>query len=203
MCVIEVTLQAKNTNPINFTFRNINDLSKADTGVYLIGDQAGMSKDGNQIVVAHDAFDSSAYKTFTFGFTSSDPLTTGTDNDGNGAGNHDGVVFQLARGKFGADTNNDILIAELSMVEDTTAAIDDLLAFGFSAYPNPANDVLQVNAAENIQSIALYSLTGQLVKSVVVDAKSATIDVANLTAGVYVAKATIAGSQGTFKVVKN
>lgn len=197
----------KNTNPIIFTFRQINDLSKTHSGVALIGDQTGMSKDANQILVAHDAFNSTDYTTFTFSFTTPNPLPIGTDAGENGSGNHQGVVLQLSRGKYGSDNDhddaNDLFIAELSMTEDAAASIDDLLVYGFNAYPNPANDVLKVSAAENIQSVALYSLTGQLVKSVVVDAKSATIDVANLTSGVYVAKASVAGVQGTFKVVKN
>ncbi len=200
-----------NANAIEFSFRNIDNLTTTVPGLS-VADGGALVLAGNNVQIPATEL-TDAYKTFEFGFTTPASLPVGSDTGSNGtdgnantgtANYHEGVVIQVRRPKAGSNTDDDLLIAEISMTKDEdSASIDDLLAYGFSAYPNPANDVLQVSASENIQSVALYSLTGQLVKSVVVAAKSASIDVANLTAGVYVAKAVVGGVEGTFKVVKN
>lgn len=58
-----------------------------------------------------------------------------------------------------------------------------------SVYPNPAVDVLNVNATEEIESIAIFALNGATVASQAnVDGNQATIDVSGLAPGIYVVK---------------
>lgn len=91
---------------------------------------------------------------------------------------------------------------DASMVEDTTASIDDLKKFNFSAYPNPASNNLTVSASKNIENVEIFNLIGQKLLSLTPNTNNKTIDVSNLNTGVYILKATIEGIKGSYKFVK-
>ncbi len=78
----------------------------------------------------------------------------------------------------------------------------DLNAKGFSAYPNPVTNVLNLNAKEAISSVSVYNVLGQEVYSANVNALNTTIDTASFTSGVYFVKVNIAGTEGTVKILK-
>ncbi|MEX0997256.1 MAG: T9SS type A sorting domain-containing protein [Flavobacteriaceae bacterium] len=73
---------------------------------------------------------------------------------------------------------------------------------GFSYYPNPTTDILNVSAKSNIENITLFNVLGQQLISVTPDSLSAKVDIANLSAGMYVMKATVNGTVGSFNIVK-
>lgn len=74
---------------------------------------------------------------------------------------------------------------------------------GFNFYPNPTNDILTLNANSTIESVSLFNMLGQKVKSQSFDAKTGTISLADLAKGTYILKAIVDGQAGTFKVQKN
>lgn len=74
---------------------------------------------------------------------------------------------------------------------------------GFSFYPNPAKDELNLKSVENIESVAIYNMLGQRVIEQQVNTSSSTIDVSGLSAGAYVMKVSINGQISTYKVLKN
>ena len=54
-----------------------------------------------------------------------------------------------------------------------------------NAYPNPANDILNINLNANITSVSIIGLDGKVASTQSVNGTSTTVDVADLTAGVY------------------
>ena len=81
--------------------------------------------------------------------------------------------------------------------------IDDVAADGkFNIYTN--GDVVNVTSPDNIKRIDIFSLTGQQVANRMVadGAGAASIDVSNLTPGVYVVKVITAGDTHVERIVK-
>jgi hypothetical protein len=67
----------------------------------------------------------------------------------------------------------------------------------FSMYPNPANDVLNVQFSKmNNVSVTIYSLGGQMLKQASIEGNSGQINVADLKTGVYILK--VISAEGSF-----
>ena len=84
-----------------------------------------------------------------------------------------------------------------------TSGIDNVAADGkFNVFAN--GDVVNVNSPDNIKRIDIFSLTGQQVANRMVadGASAASIDVSNLTPGVYVVKVVTANSTHVERIVK-
>jgi len=90
-------------------------------------------------------------------------------------------------------------------VEDYTLKVTEALATGETSfnrvqlYPNPVKDVLTVSSNKKVNSISIYNTAGQLVKTV---QNANTVNMNNLSAGVYVVKTDVEGKTETFKVIK-
>ena len=70
----------------------------------------------------------------------------------------------------------------------------------FIIYPNPATAIVTVKSDENIESLEILSLEGRKIKS----AKSSTIDISNLSNGLYLLQVkTESGKTGIKKIIKN
>ncbi len=73
---------------------------------------------------------------------------------------------------------------------------------GFSFYPNPSTNTLNLEAADTIDSVSIYNLLGQRVINNSVEATSSQVDVSALSAGTYIMKVSVNGQIGTYKVLK-
>ncbi|MEM0518636.1 MULTISPECIES: T9SS type A sorting domain-containing protein [Aequorivita] len=71
-----------------------------------------------------------------------------------------------------------------------------------SFYPNPVENILHLNSKEAIDSVAVYTITGQLVSNVTFNDNLTDINLSNLTSGVYLVKVASNGSVENFKVIK-
>ena len=84
-------------------------------------------------------------------------------------------------------------------------AVDENVTDKFvSVYPNPAKDILNINFADNseCQSVAFYSLDGRLVETFPETSQSSTINIANLTSGLYLIKVRMSdGKEFTKQIV--
>ena len=72
-------------------------------------------------------------------------------------------------------------------------------------YPNPAYDIININFAENTtcQDVIIYSLDGRLVETFPETSQSSTINIANLTPGLYLIKVRMSdGKEFTERIVK-
>jgi hypothetical protein len=85
---------------------------------------------------------------------------------------------------------------------DPTLGVTDLNTFGFTAYPNPVKDVLNIQANEEITSAVVYNVLGQEVYNANINALAATIDMVSFASGAYFVKVTVSGTEGVVKVLK-
>jgi hypothetical protein len=90
----------------------------------------------------------------------------------------------------------------VSMVEDTTASIENLKKFNFNTYPNPATHNLNISASKKIEKIEIFNLIGQKVLARETNDAHISLDVSNLKKGIYIIKAEIAGLNGAYKFIK-
>ena len=88
-------------------------------------------------------------------------------------------------------------------VTSTILSIDEIIAKGFSYYPNPVNGVLKMSASEPIKQISLYSILGKEIKRIEQSDLNAELDFSNLPAGAYYVRATVGDKSGSFKIIKN
>ena len=85
---------------------------------------------------------------------------------------------------------------------DATASVEDLEQFSFKSYPNPATDNIKLSAAKNINKVEIYSLLGQQVINKELNSRNAEVNISSLSKGVYLVKAFIEDTVGTYKFVK-
>ncbi len=100
-------------------------------------------------------------------------------------------------GSFGSAGNFIISAYDASL---KTSSFD---ANGFTYYPNPVKDVLNLSYAKAIENISVYNLLGQQILSKTVNAKESPIDMSGFAAGAYMVKITSEGATKTLKVIKN
>ncbi len=87
-------------------------------------------------------------------------------------------------------------------VTGTVLSLVDNSFEGFAYYPNPTTNILNVSAKSNIENITIFNVLGQQLISVTPDKLSAKVDISNLSTGMYVMKATVNGTVGSFNIVK-
>lgn len=110
-------------------------------------------------------------------------------------------LFKNARAA-GSNPNNAVRIDVVSITPSTTASVDDLAQFGFKSYPNPVADILHFRANETVDKVEVYNLLGQKVAEGFDIASGNGLNVGSLKRGVYIVKATINNTTGSYKIVK-
>lgn len=81
-------------------------------------------------------------------------------------------------------------------------SIDENSFSNFTYYPNPASDVLNISAGEEITEVKVYAVSGQLLFTKEVNAAQTTVDISALAKGVYFFKAINDTKETNFRVVK-
>lgn len=71
-----------------------------------------------------------------------------------------------------------------------------------SLYPNPVRDVMNISAGESIQRVRVYDLTGRMVKQANPNTADFSLDVADLSKGVYFVKLNAGDREATTKLIK-
>ena len=84
--------------------------------------------------------------------------------------------------------------AALSVNEDTIS--------GLSYAPNPTNGLVRITAAETINEISIYAVTGQLLLTKTNNTTDVSADISPLSAGIYFFKVKSGTKQSDFKIVK-
>ncbi|MBK5212795.1 MAG: T9SS type A sorting domain-containing protein [Flavobacteriaceae bacterium] len=90
--------------------------------------------------------------------------------------------------------------------KDSTASYSEFCELGtedftitdFQLYPNPTENILNIQSKENIENVKIYSTQGILVK----EDSSKTVDVSQLSAGMYFVKIYVEGKGFTKKFIK-
>ena len=122
----------------------------------------------------------------------------------------DGTVSTISSiAEFDSGTFNngqdETYIKGLVKVSSSTAGINDLTKTNISIYPNPANNIINVNLGEltNSANYALYSINGKMIGvDKAVYNNNFTVDLTNVATGVYILKIKSDNSVNTFKIIK-
>ena len=83
-----------------------------------------------------------------------------------------------------------------------TASTENNKTLGFAMYPNPAKNQLTISAKESISRADLFNVLGRKVKSFAVNSANKTLDISDLSSGIYLVKYESAGKIGTSKFIK-
>ena len=73
---------------------------------------------------------------------------------------------------------------------------------GFTLYPNPVQEVLNLSYDKNISNVTVFNLLGQEVMTKAINATQSQIDMSHLPAGTYLVKVTADNQVKTIKVIK-
>jgi len=97
----------------------------------------------------------------------------------------------------------DLLLDDISVVKTLAAGIveNEIVS---SVYPNPANDVLNIELKETIATVSILSIDGKLISTQTVNELSTVVDVQSLPTGLYTYKvATVKGNVLVNNFIKN
>ena len=109
--------------------------------------------------------------------------------------------------KFIYDDEGDISfgvgIDNYALLDTATASIDELLADGFSYYPNPViENNLTLNAKEIISDVIVYNVLGQIVYRSQPNTLKSDVQMTHLPVGAYIINVAVGEKKGTFKILK-
>ena len=85
---------------------------------------------------------------------------------------------------------------------DASLATSTFDQTGFVVYPNPTQNVLNVSAQLNIETVEIFNLVGQQVFGKEINQTNYTLDLSSLPSGTYLVRATSGGASKTVKVLK-
>jgi hypothetical protein len=74
--------------------------------------------------------------------------------------------------------------------------------FELSLYPNPAKDIAMISSAESVDLVRVFDLTGRIVKQASPSKANFSLDVADLSKGVYFVKLNAGNKEATTKLIK-
>lgn len=91
-------------------------------------------------------------------------------------------VYLVVR-HFNCTDENFIVIDDITVTGQFASVEENKLTV--SVYPNPAVDVLNLSFNSQVQHVTIYSVSGQVISTVAVNALTAKVDVSALAPGVY------------------
>ncbi len=89
------------------------------------------------------------------------------------------------------------------VINATVLGVAENILDGFQFYPNPTNNVINLEATSTIDNAALYNVLGQKVIDVKNGSSAMQLNVSSLATGTYILKVSINGKTGNYKVIKN
>ncbi len=131
-----------------------------------------------------------------------DDITAGTNNFSkiNLTGLTPGQIIYIGVWRYsfgtGADDSFQLSAYDASLANSTFSNT------GFSAFPNPVKNVLNISYNKNITNVAVFNLLGQEVATKYINATQSQIDMSNLSKGTYLVKVTADNQVKTIKVIK-
>jgi len=104
----------------------------------------------------------------------------------------------------GAGNNNDQTVTTSFSANSSTLGISEENMLVFEMYPNPSQDLLTILLPNEIStgSIELFDFSGKSMKSKEISTVNNTLDISNLSQGIYFVKLNSEGKIGVQKVIK-
>ena len=109
-----------------------------------------------------------------------------------------GEILYVRVFEYGGNTEGEFQVSAYN----ATLNIEENAIEGFSMYPNPVKDQLQLQAQDAISKVTVYDLLGQKVLTVQPNVLSTAIDMTALKTGMYVLKVQVADKISTYRVLK-
>jgi hypothetical protein len=72
-----------------------------------------------------------------------------------------------------------------------------------NVYPNPTSDYLTIHSPEIIESISIFNLLGKKIKTWVPNQKKSTLDIKELSSGLYIVKYQVGNATNSIKFIKD
>jgi len=150
----------------------------------------------------------------TINATNSQPVITktvelgaaGTSFEVKAAGINSADVVQYGFTVMGlnANPNNEEFLSGVVVTPDVTvlSVTDELEAIGFTVYPNPVQNTLNVSAGVVVDAVSIFDLTGREVMRATPNAAAFSLDVNNLNKGMYLVTVKAGEQELTTKLVK-
>lgn len=104
--------------------------------------------------------------------------------------------------KWDEGGDKDYYFDNIYFYKEGTASTENNKALGFAMFPNPANNELRISAKETISTADVFNVLGRKVKSFAVNSTNKTLDISDLSSGIYLVKYESAGKVGTAKFIK-
>ncbi len=112
------------------------------------------------------------------------------------------VAIWASSGSIDDTENVDFFIDNVYALPPATGTVIDLKSKGFSFYPNPSNNTINLNAKEKINWVIFYNQLGQEVKKASIDSINSQLDISDLPNAIYFMKVQIGNTVGTVSVIK-
>jgi hypothetical protein len=87
-------------------------------------------------------------------------------------------------------------------VQDGTLSTQDFQLEGVKLFPNPVTNVLNIQSNMSIDNVEIFNLLGQKIKELNPSSNMNTIDMSDLSKGMYLVQVNINGKESTYKVLK-
>ena len=102
-----------------------------------------------------------------------------------------------------SDCGNNVLSAFSSIdFVFSILSVDDILFRNFTFFPNPMQDVLNIDSQIEVQNVTIVSLLGQTLSKHTLNITHSRIDVSNLSSGTYFMLVSIDGKTNTYQLIK-
>ncbi len=101
-----------------------------------------------------------------------------------------------------SQTDGDCTSGMLAITVNNPLSASDQHFTEFAMYPNPVHSRLHIQNSEEISSVEIFTLYGQLVLAKNVNSQETAVDVSNLSAGVYLVTAVSGDVAKTTKLIK-
>lgn len=129
------------------------------------------------------------------------------DNPNNGNGLATNPNMSADKGRAYADTlqayASPRIACALGLAACTEVSVDEISLFEYNIYPNPTADNLTISAEENIETISVFNLLGELVaRQEGINNNNTIIDLSAMDNGVYMVTITVNGLSSSKYVIK-
>ncbi len=183
----------------------VNDVNEAPTAITLSNDSIVENAAVGTLVGSLSATDADANSTFTYTLSGADAASFTIDGDA--LKSAEAFDFEIKASYSIKVTVSD---GTLEFSKDMTITVKDLVEASLSAnelrqvsfYPNPVKDELRINGLSVEATASIYSISGSLVKKAPVGESNNTIDVSDLSSGIYVLKLAVEGKELMVKIIK-
>jgi hypothetical protein len=112
------------------------------------------------------------------------------------------VFIELAGLDFYSASSNNMMYVDDVTMANGTIGTEDFSANGFSVYPNPVKNMLNIESTAPVDNVTVYDILGKVVLQEAPGKISPAINMSGLASGTYMVKVTIGNSSKTVKVLK-